>query len=371
MGIIQISLSAMTPMYDFSSLSLLSRRICLCLWQDTPIQTQSFETVSKTKLITANIISHLNLRKEAKKVNQSTKTVEARQGMLAFLQAKLLWYCCRAFIVWWWSASFSCFSCDWQKWKLKTIQEKREIKTKLISPYGSVITSYFSCLTLCSSLFYIQFTFHIIHWRIFKTKMHVLMRVKYVEKFAQSRGKKSSWVNYQGQLYPTRGSMIKKWKSNQRKGGVAGERCKEWKPKWKKKKKPKYQRKHSWVWYKMTGKVWSRQITVWKLKLQKSTEATTSISNQKGIRLFFQYCLYAHWKSAHNRSIVSVITDSIPVTALQLNGKLVLRTEMTTERTKSVGQPTKWGFRKQLTPQTLKLENSCLQNMNKYSIESS
>lgn len=91
----------------------------------------------------------------------------------------------------------------------------------------------------------------------------------------------------------------------------------------------------------------------------------------KRIRLFFQYCLYAHWKSAHNRSIVSVITDSIPVTALQLNEKLVLHTEMTTERTKSVGQPTKWGFRKQLTPQTLKLENSCLQNMNKYSIESS
>lgn len=104
--------------------------------------------ICDTELIMANIIS-LSLHNEAKKVSQSTKTGEARQGMFAFLEAELLWYCCRAFIVWQWNASFSCFSYDWQKWKLKTIQEKREIKTKLISTYGFVITSYF-LVSLCA-----------------------------------------------------------------------------------------------------------------------------------------------------------------------------------------------------------------------------
>lgn len=59
----------------------------------------------------------------------------------------------------------------------------------------------------------------------------------------------------------------------------------------------------------MTGKVWSRQITVWKLMLQKPTEATTSISNHKRFWPLFQCCLYAHWRSTHNRSVVSVIID--------------------------------------------------------------
>lgn len=47
---------------------------------------------------------------------------------------------------------------------------------------------------------------------------------------------------------------------------------------------------------------------MWKLKLQKS-EATPSISNQERSWLLFHYCLYAHWKSADNRSILSVIID--------------------------------------------------------------
>lgn len=121
----------------------------LCLWQDTSIQTPSFETVSNTKLIKANMISRLNLHKEAKKVSQSAETVEA-SGDVSFLAAKLLWSCCSAFIVSWLHASFSCFSCDWQKWKLKTIQEKTEIKTKLMSTYGSLNTSYF-LVSLCSA----------------------------------------------------------------------------------------------------------------------------------------------------------------------------------------------------------------------------
>lgn len=47
---------------------------------------------------------------------------------------------------------------------------------------------------------------------------------------------------------------------------------------------------------------------MWNLKLQKS-EATPSISNQKISWLLFHYCLYAHRKSAQNRSILSVIID--------------------------------------------------------------
>lgn len=120
--------------------------VCAC---DKTLQFRpSLWNLCDTELIMANIIS-LSLHNEAEKVSQSTKTVEARQGMFAFLEAELLWYCCRAFIVWQWNASFNCFSCDWQKWKLKTIQEKREIKTKLISTYGFVITSYF-LVSLCA-----------------------------------------------------------------------------------------------------------------------------------------------------------------------------------------------------------------------------
>lgn len=49
------------------------------------------------------------------------------------------------------------------------------------------------------------------------------------------------------------------------------------------------------------------------VKLEKSTEATTSISNQRKLclnRFSFQSCLYTHWKSAYNRSILPVIIDS-------------------------------------------------------------
>lgn len=134
-------------MWFFFALAFRKKNVCAGTRHSTSYPV-FWNSIGNTKLITANIISHLH--KEAIKVSQSLETVEAPQGMLAFLEAKLLWYCCYAFIVWWWDASFRCCSCDWQNWKFKPIQKKREIKTKLISTYGSVITSYF-LVSLCAA----------------------------------------------------------------------------------------------------------------------------------------------------------------------------------------------------------------------------
>lgn len=55
---------------------------------------------------------------------------------------------------------------------------------------------------------------------------------------------------------------------------------------------------------------------------------------KKRFELFFQYCLYAHWKSAHNRSIVSVIIDRQQPcnSAYSWTEKLLLRTKMTKDK---------------------------------------
>lgn len=84
----------------------------------------------------------------------------------------------------------------------------------------------------------------------------------------------------------------------------------------------------------------------------------------KRLCLFFQYCLYTHWKSAHNRSIVLVIIDTVSssLTALWLKGMWDFK-HRDDNRKNKIWPTNKVGLQEILdTSKLVLLENPSLQN---------